>query len=159
MLRVIIFLSILISVYGCSLIKKKEEPAPDLKTIASKPLSPDETKELLSETAGNWFYGQGIGETALTVGTIVLFPPYAAYVVGNAALSVSGYEPLYITNALPDAGKKGFDSVYDAVTQSPGKVTAAVAGKEFRTNDVISEDMKKRLSSLQADEAKNEKQS
>ncbi len=159
MLRVIIFLSILISVYGCSLIKKKEEPAPDLKTIASKPLSPDETKELLSETAGNWFYGQGIGETALTVGTIVLFPPYAAYGVGNAALSVSGYEPLYITNALPDAGKKGFDSVYDAVTQSPGKVTAAVAGKEFRTNDVISEDMKKRLSSLQADEAKNEKQS
>lgn len=100
-----------------------------------EPLSPEETEGLLGEVGTNWFYGQGLGETALTAGTIFLFPPYAIYVAGNAILNVSGYEEIRVTDALPEEGKESWNAVYEGVTSVPGRVTAGVSGEEFRDKE------------------------
>lgn len=141
--RMASFLVILLvcTLAACSLLKKEDEPQPEV-VAATKPLPPEKTKNLMSKVAGNWFYGQGLGETALTVGTVVAFPPYAIYVLGNGALSLAGYKPLHVTDALPEPGKEGWNSIYDTVTSGPGHVTAGLASKEFREKDVINQDMK-----------------
>jgi len=100
-----------------------------------KPLPPEKGQELLGEAGANWWYGQGLGETALNVGAVVAFPPYAIYLLGNAALSLSGYEPIEFSNALPEAPREQWRSVYEGVTESPGRVTAAIAGEEFRSKE------------------------
>ena len=127
---------------GCSLLTKKEEPDIDLKAVTSKPLSPEETKEMLSDVGGNWFYGQGLGGTAVAAGATIAFPPYALVLLGNAALSVSGYEPIGVSTVLPEKGKESWTSFYDGVTSTPGRVTAAVAGEDFRDEAAIKERMK-----------------
>ena len=126
---------------ACSLLEKEETPEQpiDLKAVVSKPLPPEKTEELLSETGSNWFYGQGVGETALTAGAIFAFPPYAIYVVGNGVLSLSGYKQIRVTNALPEEERDAWNSAYDTVTSGPGRMTAAMAGKEFRTKEVAKE--------------------
>ena len=130
-------------VQGCSLLKEKEpDPALD---FVNKKLSPDETKELAKEAGSNWLYGQGFGQGAVAVGGIVLFPPYALYVLGNGALSLAGYQPLEVTSLLPKETKSEYDSVYDGVTSGPGRLSAAVAGEEYRNTEVIRERYKKLL--------------
>lgn len=128
---------------GCSLLKEKEpDPALD---FMKRPLTPEENQELTSEVGSNWLYGQGFGETAVAVGGIVLFPPYALYVLGNGALSLSGYEPLYVTNLLPEKPREEYNNVYSGVTSGPGRLSAAIAGEEYRTTDVVRERYKKIL--------------
>lgn len=108
---------------------------PDVKGLATgevKPPSPEEAAELLEKEGGNWFYGPGLGSTMLNVGACVLFPPYALYLLMNYGLEASGYEPLYVTDALPEGPRDGVKEVYREVTSVPGKVTSAVAGEEFR---------------------------
>ena len=78
----------------------------------------------------------GLGTAALNVGAIVLFPPFAIYVVGNAVANLAGYEGVYVSDALPEEDRKDFNDGYDTVVSAPGRVTAAVAGKEFRSKDV-----------------------
>jgi hypothetical protein len=127
-------LVVLAALPGCGVLKpKQQEQLPSVEELTAKPLPPEEAKGLLKDLGKNWFYGQGLGETALTVGTIVVFPPYAIYVLGNGALSMSGYEPLHVTDALPDEEKRQWNQIYDGVTQTPGRVSAAVAGEEYRT--------------------------
>lgn len=128
-----------ISVSACSLLKEKKEPQIDFQTAVEKPLPPEKTEELLEEVGSNWFYGQGLGETALTAGTIIVFPPYAIYVLGNGILSLSGYEEIRVTDALPDQEKEQWNSAYNTVTSGPGRLTAAIAGKEFRGKEVAKE--------------------
>lgn len=95
-----------------------------------------EVDEKLDQFARNWFYGQGIGKTMTNVGTVVIFPPYAFYVLGNAGLSLAGYEPLYITNVLPEDSRKPVLKVFNGVTSVPGRINAKVAGEEFQgTNE------------------------
>ena len=96
-------------------------------------MSPEQSREVLSEAGRNWLYGNGVGQAAVTAGTIAAFPPYAVYVVGNSILSLSGYEELRITDALPESGRREWDEVYDGVTSGPGRFAAAVSGEEFRT--------------------------
>ncbi len=135
----IIFISLYISSCG---VLEKEEPQNaqlDIKAAVEKPLPPEKAKELLSETGSNWLYGQGVGETALTAGAIFAFPPYAIYVVGNGVLSLAGYKQIRVTNALPDEEKAAWNDTYDTITSGPGKVSAAIAGKEFRTKEVAKE--------------------
>ncbi|MCO6431697.1 MAG: hypothetical protein J5J00_12635 [Deltaproteobacteria bacterium] len=137
------------SAYGCGVIREREDNSPELASIISKPLPPEKNEELLTEVGENWLFGQGLGSTALTAGSIFVFPPYALYVVGNGILTISGYEPLYITDALPQSEKEGFNDIYDSVTGAPGRFTAAVAGKEYRTEEAA----KQRLHSLLSEEA------
>jgi len=137
---------------GCQFLKKKEGPEPtdlsqNIGQIIKKPLSPEETQELLGQIGQNWWYGQGVGGTALNAGAIVAFPPYAAYLLANGILSMSGYEPLEITRALPPEAKDAYDQAYDRVTSAPGQFNAAIAGEEFRTQTVAKEKLKTYLKS------------
>lgn len=113
--------------------------------FARTPLKPEETEELLAEVGGNWLYGQGIGETALAVGSVVLFPPAAFWFLGNGALALSGYEPVGVSTLLPNEQARKWSESYDAVLSTPGRVVAAVAGEDFRTKETIQEKMRKYL--------------
>lgn len=86
---------------------------------------------LLKEFGHHWLYGNGIGQTMANVGTVVVFPPYALYLLGNAGLVLAGYDPLYVTSALPDGARDVTLSVYNGITSVPGHVAATVAGEDF----------------------------
>lgn len=123
---------------GCSLPEKKKEDdsVANLVIARRQPLTAQESEEVLGVVAENWLYGPGLGRSALNIGTVVLFPPYAVYVLGNALLDVSGFQPMYITDLLPEDERQDYNRVFDSVTGAPGRLTAAMAGKEFRSPDV-----------------------
>jgi len=107
---------------------------PTISELASgeaTPASNEELSDMMQDATHDWFYGKGLGTTVLNVGTIIIFPPYALYLLGNAGLQLSGYEPLYITDALPKESKDDVLGVYDMVVSSPGRVTAHLADEEF----------------------------
>lgn len=137
---------------GCTL-KEKAEPDPSLQALKGKQLSPEQSEEVLGQVGSNWLYGQGVGETAMNIGGVILFPPYAVYLIGNAALSLSGYEPLSVADALPEKEGEAYREAFDSVAAGPGRFAAAVAGKEYRTKEVIKEDYKRILS---GDELQND---
>lgn len=145
--------SALIGLSGCGVIREKPpaENDAEIMELVKKPISTEKSGELIKEAGGNWFYGQGLGETALNVGTSVVFPPYAIYYLGNMALSATGYEPLYVTNALPEEDREAVNNVYSGVTSAPGRLTAAVSGQEFRTEPVARDRIKEVLRSAQAE--------
>lgn len=131
---------ILFGLSSCSLLHKEEQPATaELTSIISKPLPPEKTQELLGEVGDNWLYGQGMGGTIATVGTVVLFPPYALLVAGNAGLSLAGYKQIWLSDALPKEGQQAWQMAYNTVTETPGRVSAAIADEEFRTQEVARE--------------------
>jgi len=139
-LRAAALLALLLFVCSCSsILKKKEKPGIDgidLESAVEKPLPPEKSEELLGEVGNNWLYGQGIGNTAATVGTVVLFPPYALLVLGNVGLEAAGYEPLWLSDALPAKGRQAWHTAYDGVTSGPGRLAASIAGREYRTPQV-----------------------
>jgi len=92
----------------------------------------EELNETLKREGANWFYGPGIGSTMLNVGAIVIFPPYALYLVFNIGREMAGYEPLYFTDALPPKAKSSVNGAYKEVVSVPGRVNAAVAREKFR---------------------------
>ena len=135
---------------GCSqpvLRPKKQTGEIDINRLAGKPLPPEQAKQVMREVGENWLYGEGVGDTALAAGTVVAFPPYAAVLLGNAVLSISGYEPIWLSDALPEEEKEQWNEIYDTVGQGPGRFSAAVAGEEFRTKQLISQRYKKVLAS------------
>lgn len=139
-------LSLLIAAFcaGCGLLREKKpsQTDPVLARAAQKPMTPEAASSVISEMGENWLYGPGLGQTALNVGAMVVFPPYALYVVGNSVLSMSGYEPLYVSDLLPEGERDEVNTMYDEVTTAPGRVSAALAGKEFRSKEVAAERMK-----------------
>jgi hypothetical protein len=78
-----------------------------------------------------WWFGHGVGRTTTTIGTIVVFPPWGLYLLANAGIVLAGYEPMYITDALPEETRTNVLSVYDGVTSVPGRVNAAITGRKF----------------------------
>lgn len=84
-----------------------------------------------SDTFLDWMLGGGIGRTALNVTTVVVFPPFALYLLGNAGIALAGYDPLYVTDALPDSARTGVLSAYNEVTSVPGRINAAVMREKF----------------------------
>ncbi|RIL11642.1 MAG: hypothetical protein DCC75_01925 [Proteobacteria bacterium] len=142
-----------LSLPACTLLKEKEQPSA-VDSAIQRPLPPEKTQELLGEVGENFLYGEGLGDTAITAGTIIAFPPYAIWVAGNGLLSISGYEPLRVTDALPEEGQTAWDDAYSSVSSGPGKVAAAIAGKEFRSKEVAAEKLKPYLSYAQ--ESQNE---
>lgn len=145
------FLSIAILLGGCGMLKEQNPDSSDgeLDRLAiqatQKPMPPEKSKELINEVGSNWLYGQGVGETALNIGTVVAFPPYALYLLGNAALSLSGYEPIEISDALPNEERDEWHKIYNGVTEGPGRMSAALAGEEFRNKEVATEGLKRVL--------------
>lgn len=132
-----IFASLMIALMGCGIIREKEKPDPiDPKVLAQNPLTPEQAQGLLGEVGDNWLYGQGMGDTMVNVGAMVAFPPYALVLLGNAALSVGGYEPIAISDTLPDEGRAMWRETYDEITSVPGRAAASAAGTEFRTPEV-----------------------
>ncbi len=106
-----------------------------LHNVTANEKSPEELKGELSEMASNWFYGPGLGKTVANVGTSIIFPPYAFYLLGNAGLEIFGKEPLHVTNALPEEPRKYVLSAYDGITSVPGRITAGVSGYNFYDKD------------------------
>ena len=142
--------------------ENEEEPRASLeskllKQSISEPLTPENTNQLLNEVGSNWLYGQGMGETAATVGTIVIFPPYALWVIGNAALQLSGEEPIEVSKMLPEESGKVWRTTYDEITSVPGRTTAAVSGEEYRTQEVARDHIEAVLDK-NAEDVKKQKQ-
>ncbi|MBN8549053.1 MAG: hypothetical protein J0M12_07040 [Deltaproteobacteria bacterium] len=117
--------------------KEASEPSPtDLaKQAVANPLPPEKAQEMLHEAGENWLYGNGLGETAFAVGTIVVFPLAAIYWVGNAALSATGHDTVGVHTVLPEESRAQWNGFYDQVSGAPGRVSAAVAGREFITRE------------------------
>lgn len=109
-------------------------------------ITPEQQNLVLKSMGESWIYGNGLGDTLLAAGTVFLFPPSALYFLGNAALDLSGYEPIRISNALPEAPKESWDKLYDGVTAGPGKLSAALAGREFITRERAKEIVKQSIS-------------
>ena len=127
---------------GCSTFSK--EPTPSVyQQIDTAALSPEENQELLGEVARSWFYGQGLGSTTLQVGTAVAFPPYALVLIGNTALSLSGYQQVGVSEILPEEGASAWSEFYDAITSVPGRITAALSGEEYRSTEVTENNLSK----------------
>lgn len=120
--------------FGCTPAKAPHEHLPSLSQVKA-PLSEEDSNELLGRMGGNWLYGNGVGETALAAGTVFVFPPYALYLLGNAALGLGGYEQMRLSDALPEEERANWREFYDGVTATPGQVSAALAGREFITRE------------------------
>jgi hypothetical protein len=124
---------------GCAVLKKKSPEEQGLAMpvpVRTQPLSPEETEALMGEVGTNFIYGNGVGEAALNVGTVAVFPPYLAVVIGNAALSLSGYETVGVSTALPEDKRDWWEDFYDGLVSGPGRLAAAIAGEEYRTKEV-----------------------
>jgi hypothetical protein len=93
---------------------------------------PEEAGEQLQLAGRNWLYGNGFGKTVINVGTVVLFPPYALYLLGNAGLALAGYETLSISDALPDRERGYVQKAYNGITSVPGRLSAVLANEEYR---------------------------
>jgi hypothetical protein len=107
---------------------------PALATGETKPPEPEEFSEQLRTSGRKWLYGGGLGRTMVNVGTVVVFPPYVLYLLGNAGLALAGYEPLHMTSLLPDTPRQYVDDAYDATTSVPGRTVSFVAGEEYQSN-------------------------
>lgn len=114
--------------YTRARLRKQENVQPVSKT-------PDENSSKLKEYKNNWLYGHGLGKTLTNVGMVAIFPPYAIYVLGNAGTQLLGYEPYYVSDALPESTRKPVLKAYNGVTSVPGRISAGIAGEEFREID------------------------
>jgi hypothetical protein len=151
----LVFLLVVILLQGCGVIKKKPESEPSGLDIVGKPIPPEQAKEILSEVGGNFAYGPGLGDTALNVGTVVVFPPYAVYLLGNALLSISGYEPVTVSSILPEEDGKQWSDTYDDLVSGPGKMVAAMAGREYRSREVGKIKMQEILKRVEEEQRKS----
>lgn len=98
-------------------------------------LTPEESKKILSTAGDSVVYGPGIGDLTLKTASVILFPPYGLYLLGQAVWGLStGDRAPEITDLLPDEDKKTWDSTYTEIVSGPGRVNAAFAGKEFKTS-------------------------
>ena len=113
--------------------------------LQQKPLSPEQTQELISEVSSNWFYGQGVGDTAIKTTTAIIFPPYAIALLGNSLLGFAGYESIGISDLVPGAVGRGLEKGYNEVSSTPGRLTSVVGGEKYRTRAEIKKRMEKYL--------------
>lgn len=91
----------------------------------------EKNQEKLDQYLNHWFYGHGLGQSMTNIGTVVLFPPYALYLLGNAGIVLAGYQPLYLSSALPEKSKEIVLTPYNSITSLPGRITSTLAGKDF----------------------------
>ncbi len=118
--------------------------------LVGQEIPPEQAKQVLNEVGGNFAYGPGLGDTAVSVGTVVVFPPYAIYLLGNAVLSLSGYEPVTVASLLPDNQGKSWSSTYDTIVSGPGRMVAAMTGHEYRSREVGEQRLKRVIDDINA---------
>ncbi len=125
------------AITGCGMLKPKENPSnlPDIAELTKEPLSPEESQELLGEVGRNFVYGEGLGCSMINIGSIVLFPPYAALVLGNAALGLNGYEEYWPSDLLPEQDREEWRGAYSEICSVPGRINADLYGEEFRSKE------------------------
>lgn len=123
-------------VSACGVIKEKPKSQVDEMSAVGKPMSPEQAKGVLGEVGSNFAYGPGIGDAAVNLGAVVVFPPYILYLLGNTALSLTGYEPVTVSSLLPEEEGKAWSNGYDTVVSGPGRFVAAAAGREYRSREV-----------------------
>ena len=137
---------------GCGILEPKEVPDdPYLqiaRDVAQKPIPPERSQQLMEQTGGDFVYGPGLGEAMMNVGATVVFPPYGLYILGNTILDMAGYEQLRVSNMLPTEETEAWDGVYESVVSGPGRTSAAVAGREYRSKELIIEDSRKLLEEI-----------
>ncbi|MEN9846066.1 MAG: hypothetical protein RIS36_1213 [Pseudomonadota bacterium] len=121
---------------GCGVIKEKPNSQVDEMSAVGRPMSNDQAKAVLGEVGSNFAYGPGLGDAAVNLGAVIVFPPYILYLLGNTALSLSGYEPVTVSSMLPEEQGKAWSHGYDTVVSGPGRVVAATAGREYRSREV-----------------------
>ena len=131
-----VLVALAICLSSCGVIKEKPKDKPSSFEVVGKPMTSEQAKDVLGTVGGNFAYGSGLGDVALNVGTVVIFPPYALYLLGNAVLSVSGYEPVTISSLLPEEDGKQWSQTYDTLVSGPGRVVAALSGHEYRSQEV-----------------------
>jgi hypothetical protein len=76
---------------------------------------------------------------------VVVFPPYIIYLLGNTALSLTGYEPVTVSSVLPEEQGRAWSDGYDTLVSGPGRMVAAMAGREYRSRDVAQEKLREVL--------------
>lgn len=108
-----------------------------LMTGKAPPPKSEDVKAELNTQLSKWWYGDGVGKTATNVGTIIVFPPWALYLLTNAGISLAGYEPYYITDAFPPKTRLGVLGMYDNITSVPGRINAEIAGKPFYSSPSV----------------------
>lgn len=128
--------------WGCSSLKEAP-PESDVHQMVKQPLTPEQTQELLQDAGDNWLYGHGVGSTALNIGAVVMFPPYALYLLGQGAMTLAGYEPLGVTDALPEEAQETWNHTYDSVASIPGRAAAYAADREFIDRETAKTRMRK----------------
>ena len=106
-------------------------------TLAAQNLEPQQAKEILADTGENVIYGETVGDLSMRVVGGVLFPPYGLYLLANTLLEVGGQQGVYVTDALPDEEREQWSQTYGGVAGVPGRISAAIAGKEFRDKEYI----------------------
>lgn len=114
---------------------------PSLPALAKGETPPPSFSEVgqgLQEAGESWFFGSGIGRTAVNVGTVVAFPPYGLYLLGNAGLQLCGFQALYVTDALPTEVRQPVLTVYDGITSVPGRVNALMFNRDFHADKLSS---------------------
>ena len=142
---------------GCGVIKEKPKSEVDEISAVTKPMSSEKAKAVLGEVGNNFVYGPGLGDAAVNLGVVVVFPPYLIYLLGNTALSLSGYQPVTVSSLLPEEQGKAWSNGYDTVVSGPGRMAAAVAGKEYRSQDVGNERLREVLNKQDPPEVKAQK--
>jgi hypothetical protein len=120
---------------ACSLIQPKEAKevtrVSPIEQVSKRPLEDHELQELNTRVVDSYVYGEGLGDSVIKVGTAVVFPPFLLVMLGNAALSATGHEPVGVSTFLPEKAAEGWDRVYSEVTSAPGRVSAGVAGRDY----------------------------
>lgn len=124
------------TISACGVVKEKPKSQVDEMSAVGKPMSNDQAKAVLGEVGSNFAYGPGLGDAAVNLGAVIVFPPYILYLLGNTALSLSGYEPVTVSSLLPEEQGKAWSNGYDTVVSGPGRVVAASAGREYRSREV-----------------------
>jgi len=117
--------------FNKSEVKWTTENPPSMEEV-KRAVKAGEASEKLAMMGDWWLYGPGMGYTMLNLGTVVLFPPYALYLLGNAALSISGSEPVRVMDIVPEGDSRAaIEGALDDVCSVPGRLNAAIAGKSY----------------------------
>jgi len=106
------------------------ERPPSIKEVTNA-VKNDTANEKMEAMGNWWLYGPGIGHTILNLGTVVVFPPYAIYLLGNATLGLTGNEPLRIIDIIPQGPKEVVNDAIDGVCSVPGRMTSLIASRPY----------------------------